>query len=128
MDMQREQVINKEDCTAYVVRGWYGDATSTEEAFKALVELPWQKQSLKMYGKTVPEARYSLNCGETYPFNSALAGTQTTHAWDAPGFETVGALRTRLVEELNFDMNNCFMNYYPQGKDYIGYHHDKHLA
>ena len=121
--MNKEHVINDLDCTAYVVRNWYG-----QDTFKTLVELPWRRQSLKIYGKKVDEARYSINCGEEYVFNAALEGSQVTYSWDGTGFDIVKALYKRLTKELNFGINNCFMNYYPEGKDHIGYHHDKYLA
>jgi alkylated DNA repair dioxygenase AlkB len=131
MDSAKEILIQTDEGIAYIIRKWYGD--DGKEAMEKFKELPWTRQKLKMYGVSVYEARSTLNCGKKYSFNSAIdlesaVTYPLSEGGEEGGFALISLIKQRLENELGFEINNCVLNYYIDGKEHIGYHHDKRLA
>jgi len=89
-----------------------------DELFFALQELPWKQESITLFGKTIPQPRLTLYYG-TAPYTYSR---KTFHPTPYPPcvlqlLDAISPLATR-------PFNSVLLNYYRDGKDYMGWHSD----
>lgn len=80
-------------------------------------DVPWQQRQIRMFGKTHDEPRLTAWFGPGYTYS----GVEQQPAAFPPFLED---LRYRLCERFNFPFNGVLLNYYRDGKDYMGWHRD----
>lgn len=85
-----------------------------------LASLPWEQQILVMFGKKVPEPRFSCwhaDDGLTYTYSGSA---RTSH----PLTPTLDKLRDMCASATSHTFNGVLANLYRQGADYMGWHAD----
>lgn len=84
---------------------------------RLLTEVPWHSDFLPMYGKLVPVPRLIAMFGESYRYSGL----------DHPGLPwtpLLSGLREQVELVTGLQFNAVLLNYYRDGKDYIGPHSD----
>ena len=94
------------------------DKAEADELFKSLLQLDWQEETIKMFGKDVLVPRKVLWFGDV---SYRYAGTDhLPTGWPEP----LRAIKSRLEKELGCTFHGCLGNYYADGKQYMGWHAD----
>ena len=126
--MQNENVpssiIDEENCSVVLIKNWL-NTEEREELFSYLMdELCWEKQSLKIFGKTIAEPRMTYAMGDENTYHNYTGISRKLKEWN----DKIFAIKERIVEEFGFDANGCLLNLYIDGDDYIGWHADKETS
>jgi len=85
-----------------------------------LATLPWEHQELVMFGKKIPEPRFSCwhaDNGLTYTYSGS---ERTSH----PLTPTLSQLRDMCATATSHTFNGVLANLYRHGSDYMGWHAD----
>jgi alkylated DNA repair dioxygenase AlkB len=95
-----------------------------EEALRAFEglrdELPFRQETIRLFGKPVPQPRLSAwfgDPGATYTYSGLTLAP-------LPFPERLAALRTRVEEAAGRPFNSVLVNYYRDGNDSMGMHAD----
>lgn len=110
-----------ENLDAYIILGWLNTAEA-ENYFLTLQKLPWQTETLNMYGKQITVPRKVLcvaDEGVEYKYSGKNHLPQ-------PWSKELTALRKKLKPIAEF--NSVLCNYYANGNDYMGWHSDDERA
>jgi alkylated DNA repair dioxygenase AlkB len=97
------------------------DATTSESLYDELKQgIPWQQDSIKLFGKVHPQPRLTAlfgNDGKPYSYSNI---TMQPHAW------TILLQKIRYAVEAVTDTSftSVLLNYYRDGKDSNGWHAD----
>ncbi len=93
------------------------------QAFRAIAveslisSIPWQQNSIRVFGKAHLEPRLTQWFGPPYAYSSIQ--------WPSQPFpETLFALKTQVEELSDFVFNACLANFYRDGNDAMGWHRD----
>ena len=113
--MKKEIILREGPSTCWVIRGAFDEvplAHWTES-------IPWQQNSIRMYGKTHPEPRLTAWMGPAYRYSSIQ--------WPAAPFTAEMREFVKEVEvhtETGGYFNACLFNQYRDGQDSMGWHRD----
>lgn len=102
---------------AYYLRNWLSQAKA-DTLYQQLLNLPWQSETLMMYGKEVCVPRKILWIADDQLTYCYSGKTHHPEAWPAalkPIREKLKSIHTP---------NAVLANYYQDGKDYMGWHSD----
>lgn len=85
-------------------------------------ECPDRKKSINIFGRIVQLPRFIENYGIDYYFSGKMfTGKQLPKVYE----NIINELKQLIIDENNNSMlNNCLINYYRDGDDYIGPHSD----
>lgn len=82
--------------------------------------IPWIQEPIKMFGKLVMQPRLTAFFGDE-GLNYTYSGlTVQAEKWTEPLLE----IKRKLEEKSDDTFNCCLLNYYRDGKDYMGWHRD----
>ena len=102
-----------------LIQDWLKPEEATD-LFLELLTLPWQKEQLKLYGKTHLMPRKVLWIADQ--------GIQYRYAnknhHPAPWPDALTQVRLRLQATVGCDFNGVLGNFYQDGNDYMGWHSD----
>ncbi|MBY6205357.1 alpha-ketoglutarate-dependent dioxygenase AlkB family protein [Halomonas denitrificans] len=87
---------------------------------RLLREVDWQRRSVKMFGREVPQPRLIAFQGDEGVSYRYSGGDYLA----APWHPEVGLLRDRLAEELGVGFTSALLNLYRDGADGMGWHAD----
>jgi alkylated DNA repair dioxygenase AlkB len=113
--MKKEIILREGPSTCWVIRGAFDDVPLVHW----MESIPWQQNSIRMYGKTHPEPRLTAWMGPAYRYSSIQ--------WPAVPF--TAEMREFLKEvEVHTEtaryFNACLFNQYRDGHDSMGWHRD----
>jgi len=104
----------------HYTRGWL-DRPAADALFeKLIVDVPWERHRIRLFGREIEAPRLSCWIGDPD------AGYPYSRVWYAPRSwpEALRALRARLREDTGFDFNGVLANRYRGGADGMGWHSD----
>lgn len=131
MQTESQPIIYKfeDDCYALL----YNNLISNPEELyiKILSDIQFDQKYIKMYGKTIPLPRLTAFCVRNnlnieYKYSGI---TNNAILWPSYFDSITGKLNElglQLIPNCNIP-NSCFLNYYRNGDDYIGWHSDDEL-
>ncbi len=118
---QYESLIQENGSYVLIFRGWAGKERA-DELLNLATELCVKQYSIKMFGKEILSPRLQWSCGDDHVTGHAYSGTNIeTHQWP----ELLKSVRDDLARLTKCYMDSCLINFYRDGKDYIGAHRDK---
>ena len=82
--------------------------------------IPWLQEPVKMFGKLIMQPRLTAFFGDpglNYTYSGLTVQAET---WTEPLLE----IKRKLEEKCEDTFNCCLLNYYRDGKDYMGWHRD----
>jgi alkylated DNA repair dioxygenase AlkB len=82
-----------------------------------LNRMDWKQNSIKIFGKIIPEPRLTAWYGSAYTYSGI-------HWPENPFPDFLTPLLMRLRNEFDFDFNSVLINFYRDGKDSMGWHRD----
>ena len=97
---------------------WLPAAEATRLLETLLAQTHWQQGTVRLFGKTHPEPRLSAWYGEV---GYRYAGRDLL---PQPWPDALHTVRARLQEAFRADWNGVLLNYYRNGRDYMGFHAD----
>lgn len=100
------------------VNDFYSEAEA-DKLFNSLVqEIAWEQQSIRMFGKQVPEPRL------TAWYGTAVYTYSGKKMLPKPWIPTLLAVKNKIEETYGCDFNSVLLNYYRNGDEYMGWHTD----
>ncbi|MCB0839645.1 MAG: alpha-ketoglutarate-dependent dioxygenase AlkB [Bacteroidetes bacterium] len=106
--------------TIYYYPDFYSPVES-DTIFKELAEkIEWQQESIKIFGKKIPQPRLTAwygDPGKTYTYSNL---TWTPQSW-IPELITI---KEKVEKVARTRFNSVLLNYYRDGKDSMGWHSD----
>jgi alkylated DNA repair dioxygenase AlkB len=103
-----------------------GEALYFPSAFPKLslndleTSVDWKQNDIKMFGKTYPEPRLTAWYGPPYTYSNI--------SWpNTPIPEFLQPIFKQLENDWNFGFNAVLLNYYRDGRDYMGWHRDNEV-
>ena len=95
--------------------------SEADEFFDGLhTKTPWEHNSIKLFGKQVPEPRLSSWHAEPNLPYTYSGAPRTPHPWNEP----LTALRTACETHIGHTFNGALLNLYRSGQDAMGWHSD----
>jgi len=91
--------------------------SDADRLFDDLLDLPWKRHTMKMYGKEIPMPRLYQWFGLT---PTIYREAVTPIDWTPTTLE----IQERVRQRLGIVFNSLNVNYYRDGKDHIGWHSD----
>lgn len=80
-------------------------------------EIPWQQNTIQVFGKQHNEPRLTFWMGPRYKYSSI--------EWPStPFLPLIEQVNSELCDLLDFPFNSCLLNYYRNGQDSMGRHRD----
>ena len=113
--MKKEILLREGPSTCWVIRGAFDEVPLVHWT----ESIPWQQNSIRMYGKTHPEPRLTAWMGPAYRYSSIQ--------WPAAPFTAEMREFVKKVEvhtETGGYFNACLFNQYRDGQDSMGWHRD----
>ena len=113
--MKKEIILREGPSTCWVIRGAFDEVPLVHWT----ESIPWQQNSIRMYGKTHPEPRLTAWMGPAYRYSSIQ--------WPAAPFTAEMREFVKEVEvhtETGGYFNACLFNQYRDGQDSMGWHRD----
>jgi alkylated DNA repair dioxygenase AlkB len=90
---------------------------SVEWFEKLIQQTAWQQNSIKIFGKTLPEPRLTAWYGLEYQYSNIQ--------WKACEFPSfLEPLKLEVEKHCNFEFNSVLLNLYRDGEDSMGWHRD----
>ncbi|RAJ10556.1 alkylated DNA repair dioxygenase AlkB [Chitinophaga skermanii] len=83
-------------------------------------EVPWQQESIKIFGKIVPQPRLSAFYGDTDKPYTYSGLTLQAHAWSGALLQ----IKTAVEKVSKVVFTSALLNYYRDGNDSMGWHRD----
>lgn len=111
----REIIVGDGRSTCWVLR----DAFASLDAEAWLNRIPWQQNSIRIYGKTHPEPRLTAWMGPAYRYSS-IRWPITPFTAEMREFVTEVESHTETAGYFNA----CLFNHYRNGEDSMGWHRD----
>ena len=102
-------------CPAYL------DATFAQSLFEELLQLPFERGTINLYGKTFPTPRLQAWMSSGTSNTPSLYQKSDPLPWSS----SMLRLKKALEDTTNFTFDYVLINLYQSGKDYISYHSDK---
>jgi alkylated DNA repair dioxygenase AlkB len=106
------------DGEAYLLKGAFKEV---DDHFQSLLtDTSWHTNTIKIFGKEILEPRmltFMADDGVTYTYSGQQLPVQS---WSPLCMK----LRTKLLEQYKLQFNSALLNYYQNGKSYMGYHQD----
>ena len=99
---------------------WLSTAEANQYFSELSALLPWQKKSLKLFGKVVAEPRLSAWIGDSGAVYSYSGRSHQPEPWPA----ILATLRVRLQELVGQPLNSVLANLYRDEQDSMGWHAD----
>lgn len=121
--MEKEVIINKNNCNVYVLRKWLPVEKADELCSYLKEHIEWEIAILKIFGKEHPEPRRTHVMGEKGIIHKYSGVERSVHPWE-PRVESI--VRT-LNEEFKATIDACLLNEYKTGNETIGFHPDKEV-
>ncbi len=102
------------------------DQSNKESLYERLLrELPWQSDTVTLFGKTHVTKRQIVWMGDddlSYHYSGHL---RQTVAWTASVLQLKQVVKKQLASiGIDVAFNSCLLNYYPTGSEGMGYHAD----
>ena len=93
--------------------------------YKLVTELPWQADSVTLFGKTHVTTRQIVWMGDSNIDYQYSGHSRQTIPWTDTVFHVKHYVEQQLIAlGINVNFNSCLINYYPSGEDGMGYHAD----
>lgn len=83
-------------------------------------DTPWIQEPVKMFGKLLLQPRLTAFFGDTGLTYTYSGLTVRAEQWTIPLLE----IKRKIEEKCEDTFNTCLLNYYRDGKDYMGWHRD----
>lgn len=118
----------EQDCYLLIIDQLITDPD--ELLIKVLADIEFEQKHINMFGKLVPLPRLTAFCADTeheYKYSGIVNSAQI---WP-PYFNNIAIRLNNLGVQLmpNSKVPNCcFINYYRNGNDYIGWHSDNEMS
>jgi alkylated DNA repair dioxygenase AlkB len=114
---ERKIIIKDRNCKV-----WVQDNYIPLNERKSLFEhcrdkLNWKAHKIVVFNKECTQPRLTCSIGGTSTYSNSI---HPSHPWT----EEIANIKDRLNSEFNLHINSCLMNFYRDGKDYIGAHSD----
>lgn len=97
------------------------DAQEANEYFRKLkTKVPWQQDTIKVYGKTYPQPRLTAlygNNGKPYSYSNIIMQPQVFS-------KELLAIKQKIEEITQIEFTSCLLNLYRDGRDSNGWHAD----
>ena len=93
--------------------------------YKLVTELPWQADSVTLFGKTHVTTRQIVWMGDSNIDYQYSGHSRQTIPWTDTMFHVKHHVEEQLLAiDIDVNFNSCLLNYYPSGDDGMGYHAD----
>ena len=83
-------------------------------------DVTWQQDSIKIFGKTLPQPRLTAlfaDNGKSYSYSRITMHPQ-------PFSPELAEIKEKVEKKTNTEFTTCLLNYYRDGKDSMGWHSD----
>lgn len=98
-------------------------AESDEHFSQLLTDIPWQHDTVKLFGKTITTARKYAWYGDK-PYKYHYSGSQRIAL---PWIDTLKSIKQHVSELSGYQFNACLLNLYPSGNEGMSWHTDNEI-
>lgn len=112
------------DGSAVLYVDFFEEPVADELLYDLLQMLPWEQHELVMFGRRIPEPRFSCwyaDGGRTYTYSGI---TRTAH----PFTNELSRIRAQCEAVTSHTFNGALANLYRDGADHMGWHADNELV
>lgn len=124
MEAPCDVIINDNGSLVLVTRSYLEKEKSLVLMEKLVKEVAWRDESVTLYGKKIMQPRRIYGCGDEGITHNYSGLSLPLEPW----IPEIKELKDKISAELDLELNSCLLNYYRDGKDYIGWHSDKEIA
>jgi len=119
LHLNAENLITKNG-ELYLFENFF-DANNAEKYYHQLLNnIPWQKRSITMFGKTVDQPRL-ISWHADPDVHYSYSGIDLT---PTPWTQTLLNIKEVIETTIRQEFNSAFLNLYRHGRDYMGWHRD----
>lgn len=86
-------------------------------------DVPWQHDTVKLYGKTITTARKYAWYGDK-PYSYQYSGTRRIAL---PWLDVIKQIKDQVTELTGYQFNACLLNLYPSGNEGMSWHTDNEI-